>query len=634
MSAPVSLTRHHQVTGSQGPRHNSVAPAKPWYARWGQWITTAPAERVIFWLVAALFSVLYALARFSGLEYHGGYFGNAALALRARSFFDAISSTPFKPTMVSVYYWLVRLVGERWLDDRLTIMVYLGLVIAAVIVLDKTARLFGAERFEERIAILSLMLLGHRFKDNLAQLVSHAEFNPTTFAGPAALWLLYATLAGKPASRLFPLMLLVSLISIKNAWLPVLIGLIIFYRERLGSRAKLLVGSGAIVFVVWALVVYYFKLRPPGEAHPILFNTFLLGMDNSEANPFMEQTWFGNIMFVLLSLGGFVVKLPTPAVMRRVKVIASIGLAVWLVGGVYLSYAPDAIKIPYLIPINFNRALWWPQYVLFMAIGVAALKWIQRTQSWTGLATAYAIVLMLYLTPFTASGVHVNLKQAGALGLMTVLMLWRYRRASLGDGALPSPNGIRRWRIESLTGVMCLRTLAVALCATTLLTLAGRIWIRWPHLSYLVHHGVMGDNPGAKWVGVNEYFRTHTPPSATVISLSMRVYPWEPERLTIDYSFTIRSGRQLPAASLPVYYFDLASLERDNVRARHVEELIKAWERQDAAAASASLSVLGAPDYVVVPTVKTGWLLRAPRFPYTVEASIREFTIMRRLPSP
>lgn len=594
----------------------------------GPYVAMGWSESIKMALLIAAMSFLYSVARFSGLEYHSGYFGNAFQALHPESFPGDKYMPPFRPTMLSIYYLLVRMVGEMWLDDRFTIVVYFGLVVLALIALDKTARLLGAVRLEERIAILSLMLVGHTFKDNLAQLVSRAEFNPTTLAGPVALWLLYTILAGKKPTTVIPLMVLLGLISMKSAWLPVAIGLVVLFKERLGFHAKIVVGSGAMVLGAIAFLMYYLILRPPDQTHVALFDYIVQYMDNSEANPFMD-TWISNILFLLLCVGGFLVRLPSESVVARVKMVAFVGAFVWLVGGLYLSYAPDEIKIPYLVPLDVNRALWWPQYVLFVAIGVSVLKWVQDTQSWRGLSLSYAILLALYLTPF-------NYKHAGMVGILLFLMwMWLiYIRTGSSDESDTQPKGIRRWRIETVSQDMRLRIIAVVLCATTLSSFASATIHRLPALHHLIQHGVMGDNPGAKWIGVNEYFRNETPASSTVLALTMHDYPWRrPVGLRFEGSLRTRSGRSMPLGHEAGFHFDYQSILWNKEHAQHMAELVERWERQDLPGVSASLLALGSPDYLVVPTVKAGWLRDVPEFNYVVETVIGESTIMRRVPS-
>lgn len=145
----------------------------------------------------------------------------------------------------------------------------------------------------------------------------------------------------------------------------------------------------------------------------------------------------------------------------------------------------------------------------------------------------------------------------------------------------------------------------------------------------------MGDNPGAKWVGVNEYFREKTPPDSMVLAFSMQDYPWRhPKRLTLEVSLRTRTGRSMPFGSGVVFGFDYPSIAWSvHEREPHHDPLIERWERHDAAGVTASLSAIGAPDYLVVPTMKAEWLQDHPSFPYRLETVIGEFTILRKVGS-
>ena len=141
----------------------------------------------------------------------------------------------------------------------------------------------------------------------------------------------------------------------------------------------------------------------------------------------------------------------------------------------------------------------------------------------------------------------------------------------------------------------------------------------------------MGDNPGAKWVGINEYFREQTPPDSMVLALTMRDYPWRAEQFKFEGSLRTRTGRSMPFGPRVVFVFDYPSITWSvQEREPHHGPLIDAWERHDAAGVTASLSAVGAPDYLVVPTMKAEWLQDHPSFPYRVETVIGEFTILRK----
>lgn len=572
-------------------------------------VTKLKQAQVAVGVLIAVMSLLFALAMFRGLEAHSGYEGNAYQVLHPESFPNDPMMSPWRPTTWSLLYLVVRLVGELWLDDRFTIVVFAGITAVTLIGLDRMVRLLGARQVGERAAMLSLMVLGHQILGNGGALVNHFEFAPATFAGPVNIWLLYASLAGSPPRLTLPLLLLSPLVAVKPAAMPLLIALILFWRDRLGPRGKRVTAAMACAMVVLSLVVYYAFIRPPDASHARLFD-FFLQRDEDEANPF-QSPLVHNLLFGALCLGGLVVRGLEPSVLARVRIIAGLGLAVWLLGGLYFSYAPDALKIPYLEAFNVSRMLWWTQYVLYVAIGVTLLKKLQRSASGMGLFASWVLLMALY---FIHTEFHVKL--ALVVGAVTVGMLWFHRQS-------------QGWNLLQLSPAQRLRTVAMAMCVGTLsLYTVGTVHHRVDDLRYLLHHGIIGNNIGAKWVGINEYIRENTPSSATFLALSM--HKTERTRLVFDWSLRSRTGRSMHFGHPLGVGFDYRKIQWFQRQAAVLELLLQAWERRDVTEVAQQLSAWGAPDYLVVPTAKAEWLRTHPQFAYVLETVIGDFTILRK----
>jgi len=361
---------------------------------------------------------------FRGLENHPGYYGSTYQALVPQAFPGDAFMPIGRPTMLSLYYLLVKGVGPLWLDDRFTLLVFFAMTVLSLVALDKTVRLLGCGSFWERAALMAFVLLEHKFFITHVLLVDNYGFNATALGGVIAVWLLYGALAGWSAGRQLPLGILAMGMSPKNCWLPVLMAVVLLWKERLGSRGKLLSVLAAGLLAAGGLVFYYTQLRPADGSHVALFDYILAKMDDQESNPFLYPLWC-NLLFGGFCLVGFLpLGLPAEA-MRRIRTVAAIGLLAWLLGGLYLSTAPDALKIPYLVPFGFRRALRWPTYVLFVALGVALLKWLQKPPSAIGVWLSWFCFLGLYL-------VHLEFrsKLAVLLGLSTLGMLLFYRRFS------------------------------------------------------------------------------------------------------------------------------------------------------------------------------------------------------------
>ncbi|MBI3320297.1 MAG: hypothetical protein HYZ89_06920, partial [Candidatus Omnitrophica bacterium] len=165
----------------------------------------------------AVMTVLYPLAMFRGLEPYSGYFGNVYHALHPDSFPNDPFMSPDRPTMQSLLYVVVKMTGEFWLDDRVTLLLFMGMAAITLIGIDKTLRVLGAQRVGERVAMLSMMLLGHQLLVSHAFVIDMLDFSPTVFAAPPIVWLLYGSLSGSRMRQVIPLMLLIPLISLKSA---------------------------------------------------------------------------------------------------------------------------------------------------------------------------------------------------------------------------------------------------------------------------------------------------------------------------------------------------------------------------------------------------------------------------------
>ncbi len=585
-------------------------------------------RRARLWLAAVigLMSVVYALAMFRGVECHSGYQGSIYQVLHPGSFPNDPFMALTRPTLLSLYYLVVRGIGPLWLDDRFTILVYAGIVTITLIGVDKTVRLLGGHRLSERVAILSMMLLGHVILENHAFIVDNNDFNPTALAGPFIIWLLYHSLAGSRPRILLPLTAISVLLSIKSAWLPSLIALVVLWREHLGRRGKVVAGLALLAILLAALGGYYAFLRPSDGTHEALFDYLHRVVDNTEANPFMNSP-IANLAFVGLCVAGWMVRGLPSAVRPRIRAAAAAGLAVWLIGGTYLSCAPDLLKIPYLVPFDPTRALWWPQYVLFMGLGVALLKGLQGASSAFGIGAAWAGLMGLY---FTHNEFRVKL--AVVVSALTVALWWLARRAKGGrdpSGPLPAQ---RAWRLTALPPERRRRIVAITMCLGTLSVYGvGTLHHRINALTFLSRHGIMGDNGGAIWVGVNEYIREHTPPSATVLALTARNALGTELGLRYDGSLRTRTGRSMPIGHPASVYFDYEKQQWLRARNEHVGALLGAWERRDASEVSRHLAACGAPDYLVVPTDKAEWLQGVSGFDYAVEAQVGDFMILRRV---
>jgi hypothetical protein len=572
------------------------------------------SKEVSMVVIMIVMSLLFSLASFLGLESHPGYFGNAYQAIHPESFPNDPSMSPGRPTMLSAYYYIVRLFGNLWLDDRVTLVLFTLLTALSLVGLDKTSQVLGAKGISERVAILSLMLLQHRIFANHAIFMDYYEFNPTTLACPAIIWLFYALLAGRRIGMIVSLMVFAILLSMKNASLPVLIALVLLWEERFGSRGKRVIGMMVLGSGFLALGGYYLLIRPADGTHPLLFDYILQYMDNAEANPFLDSLK-ANLIFAALCMAGFLIKGPQPHILKRVRIISGVGLVAWLVGGLYLSYSPDFMKIPFLIPFDITRALWWPQYILYIALGVFLLKRIQNASTGIRVCALWFLWMTLY---FMHNTFHTKLAIVVAGVTIVMLLRWMVKKGFSLRAINPKA------RLQIITLAVFLGTLS--------LYGVGTLTHRLPALNHLMYTGIMGDNRTAQWVGVNEYIREHTPLLATVFPLSVRMDAVGGETgLHSEGSLRVRTGRSIPMITSRVaFHFDYDRLKWCDAQDQLIGKFVEAWESQDFPTVAYYLSQMGPPDYLVVPESRWEWLSSHSQFPYRVDSLINESVVLKR----
>ncbi|MDP3703857.1 MAG: hypothetical protein Q8R78_05675, partial [Candidatus Omnitrophota bacterium] len=360
----------------------------------------APAEsqRALALHVAALlgFAVLYTVAFFQALEHHSGYMGNTFKAIHPESFPGDQYVTGRQPTLMSFFYVAAHLVGEAWLDDRLHFVCYFGLACLAIFSVDRIIALMGVQDRLQRVAIIALLAIPHQFKDNLAMLVPAHNHSATTFISPLALLLALWLFRGHRTGATLALSLFMVLLSVKNGWYPALVTLLFAVRERWHVRWRTIAEVVALSLIGIFLIFCLTHLNDPMPA--LLFDHVVLWTEDSEANPFMELG-IGNYLYGLLLAGAMLVRFPSPQLKERLRVFIVMACAMWLFGGFYYTFAPDAIKIAFLQSLAVNRSTWWPQVLSYTVVACAAMTWLTQGTRRGRLWGAITLVA-LYLIPF------------------------------------------------------------------------------------------------------------------------------------------------------------------------------------------------------------------------------------------
>lgn len=582
---------------------------------WGAPVIVERTQGVAITVVILALSIAYTLALFPGVEWHPSYSGNAYKALHPESFpkDEYLSATSTKA--LSSYYLLVRLAGEIWLDDRFGILVFLILVVVTLIGVDKTARVLGADRVEERLAVLALMALPHGFRGVTGMIVTHADFYAGTFASVLTIWLIYSVLADAPLWRLVIAIVLLWSLNAKWALFPTLIAMAIVYRERLSQKAQRWGMALLALGVVGGYLGYYYGLRPSGQEHVLLFD-FLNRLEDTENNP-LREGWIGNLLYFLLLGVGIFVTPGSKVQQARVRTIAVIGALIWIGAVLYFSYAPDVLKIPYVVPLSFNHGTMWPQYILYVSICVGALTRLRDPSLPTTRRILWLGVLVVWYGSFVPLRV-------GVFGLLAGVGFLLY---AFAKGRIERRPG--EWR-QSLGPRELVTVLGCAFLVATLVVFGRGIAPRSAHLQYLAQHGVVGDNPSAKWTPVNDYIRSRTPLEAKILPVTRRDDNRWQRGLRVDGTLRTRTGRSTPGGDYYAVLFDYDRLQRIDEERRHITRLLDAWQKRDARGVKEQVEYFMPVDYLVVENEDAPWIEDGLR-DYEREVALGTFTIFRRI---
>lgn len=252
-------------------------------------------------MLAALagIALLMTLKYFPGLENAEAYAGNVFQVIHPEAFpgdpylgaerpvlekFHQISSPLFNVIII--------LTGEIWLDDRFNAVVYLLLVIASLVGVDRIVTHMGLSDLLPRLAIQLLLMRDHQFFNNKVFLAHQPDFNHVSFAIPATIWLIYATVARKSLWVILGLSVLVGAASIRNAPFVIAFCLIMAAMNGL-KRERIIVASlfGCALIVLYAVL---FHVMPALEHERLIMWDILYEiMAPDQINPFtsLSSPW-------------------------------------------------------------------------------------------------------------------------------------------------------------------------------------------------------------------------------------------------------------------------------------------------------------------------------------------------------
>ena len=223
--------------------------------------------------------------------------------------------------------------------------------------------------------VLCVLCVYHDLIVNLAFIVNPFEFNPSAVVRPFSIWMLYFAIVDRRPWRWIVLGMIVAGISIKNAWMPWLMCLLLFTGRFSLRVERIIYGVAAIAALIFLLVGHALLAQADGS-WALLWEA-LRAREGMEGDPFLNlsrEHAVGGFVFLAIAAVCLRVRLHDQAVEAKVHRLAALTLLVFVLGGIYYNWVPSSLRIPQIIPFAPTRGLFLPQVLFYAAIGASILS--------------------------------------------------------------------------------------------------------------------------------------------------------------------------------------------------------------------------------------------------------------------
>ncbi len=542
-------------------------------------------------LVIVLLSVLMTIKYYPGLENEPAYAGNTFQTIHADAFVGDPYRSPEQPLLkrplqLSLFYIFPKLLGEIWLDDRFLVFVYIGLVIAGLVGIDRLAVLFGLRGIYERGFVLLFFAKDHQILSTKVLLAHHQDVNHSAFSLPVIVWLFYVTVARKSIWVVLAVSLLLTLVSIRAAFFPIVSCLLAIAFIGTRFERNFVIGLFCLGSIALAGVLVH-QFGVPDIQRLELWD-FIKTQEGDDANPFVADSigywWPRNILWIAI-IGGAIAACRNMEIQyQRASVLLFSALGIWLIGGLYITFSPDIIKAPLLIGFAPTRATAWPQNLAYVILLARALRMLANTTELKQILLVAGGLGVL----FVAGPGNLDL-WIGLLGISTICVLGAY--------ALYARTSPATLITGSSTKVMALTLATVIVIAYSVASLQMA-----PAWATLIRHGVYGNTTSAEWIGVAEYFRYETPQGTRILPYHCQDKP-ECRELIARRGLATRSGKAIIVPEVYGHDFmEPASWRRYFQQLALIENIAQEFKNGEPdRAAILTKQLLSCPDYVTVP---------------------------------
>lgn len=558
----------------------------------------AQVSSLLFWV--ALVAVALTIKYYPGIENATINQGNIAQIIYSGDFVgDAYrdGSKPFwsYPTLISIFYGLVALVGEIALDDRFVVVFYIALVMAGLFAALKIAELFGVTRRIDQLLVLAFFAKDHQVYTAKVTLAHQPGINPTSLAMPATLWLMYVTLAGR---NIFHVMAACGVLVLSSPRMALYACTTSFIcRIFLATGKERIFTAASLVLVLTVFVTLLMHMTPSEITDRLFLWQAELAAENNDADPYAGDAFgftalrFG-LMFAIVALAYFLA--PNTPARRPLRIVLITASATMLVMGAYLHVAPDDLKLPLLISFVPARIGGWLLNLSFIAL-LATIVQTLRSEGTNDWQKPQILAVLGLLAMFIAG--------PGNIGPWTGLTVGSFAIAYIGMRFIAGKGRPTPLLDDLRHGVgICVLALAIALSVTY--AVAGvRNADAWRSV---ITDGVYGNNLTAPWRDVSRYLKDHTPFNTVVLP-----YECENPNCTALYTTRAIASRSARGVAVPMYassgFNERASWDlMKNQRAliEKIAALFLAKQYQDAAPLIDEL--ISVPNILVLPSKLMG----------------------------